>query len=143
MDGIVFQLRENSRVVNKTIYIAVGLCRDGKKEVLGLWLSKNESAAFWMSVLTDIKALGVKNILITATDHLIGFTDTIQNVFPESRTQICVVHQIRKTSRYVVWKDKKEFTGDINKYMMLPLKRQFKRHWRILPSNGKVNMLMP
>jgi transposase-like protein len=106
MDGIVFKVRENSRVVNKTVYIAVGLRRDGKKEVLGLWLGKNESAAFWMSVLTDLKARGVVDILITATDNLNGFTDTIRNVFPESRTQICVVHQIRNACRYVVWKDK-------------------------------------
>ena len=113
MDGIVFKVRENSRVVNKTVYIAVGLRRDGKKEVLGLWLGKNESAAFWMSVLTDLKARGVVDILITATDNLNGFTDTIRNVFPESRTQICVVHQIRNACRYVVWKDKKEFTADM------------------------------
>lgn len=113
MDGIVFKVRENSRVVNKTVYIAVGLRRDGKKEVLGLWLGKNESAAFWMSLLTDLKARGVADILITATDNLNGFTDTIRNVFPESRTQICVVHQIRNACRYVVWKDKKEFTADM------------------------------
>ena len=113
MDGIVFKVRENSRVINKTVYIAVGLRRDGKKEVLGLWLGKNESASFWMSVLTDMKARGVKDILITATDNLNGFTDTIQNVFPQSKTQICVVHQIRNASRYVVWKDKKEFTADM------------------------------
>lgn len=113
MDGIVFKVRENSRVVNKTVYIAVGLRRDGKKEVLGLWLGKNESAAFWMSVLTDLKARGVVDILITATDNLNGFTDTIRNVFPESRTQICVVHQIRNACRYVVWKDRKEFTADM------------------------------
>ncbi len=62
MDGIVFKVRENSRVVNKTVYIAVGLRRDGKKELLGLWLGKNESASFWMSVLTDMKARGVKDI---------------------------------------------------------------------------------
>ncbi|MFA5651598.1 MAG: transposase, partial [Proteiniphilum sp.] len=74
MDGIVFKVRENSKVVNKTVYIAVGLRRDGKKEVLGLWLGKNESASFWMSVLTDMKARGVKDILITATDNLNGFT---------------------------------------------------------------------
>ena len=95
MDGIVFKVRENSKVINKTMYIAVGLRRDGKKEVLGLWLGKNESAAFWMSVLTDIKARGLQDLLITATDNLNGFTDTIKNVFPESKTQICVVHQIR------------------------------------------------
>ncbi|MCV6598856.1 MAG: IS256 family transposase [Alphaproteobacteria bacterium] len=113
MDGIVFKVRENSKVINKTVYIAVGLRRDGKKEVLGLWLGKNETAAFWMRVLTDIRARGTEDILITATDNLNGFTDTIKNVFPESKTQICVVHQIRNASRYVVWKDKKAFTADM------------------------------
>jgi len=113
MDGMVFKVRENSKVINKTIYVAVGLRRDGKKEVLGLWLGKNESSAFWMSVLTDVKARGTEDILITATDNLKGFTDTIRNVFPESKTQICVVHQIRNACRYVVWKDKKAFTADM------------------------------
>ena len=122
MDGIVFKVRENSKVVNKTMYIAVGLRRDGKKEVLGLWLGKNESAAFWMSVLTDIKARGVQDLLITATDNLNGFTDTIKNVFPESKTQICVVHQIRNACRYVVWKDKKEFTKDMKSIYDAPTK---------------------
>jgi transposase-like protein len=82
MDGIVFKFRENSKVINKTIYIAVGLKTDGKKKVLGLWLGKNESVSFWMSVLTDIRARGVLDILITATDNLNGFTETITNVFP-------------------------------------------------------------
>jgi transposase-like protein len=123
MDGIVFKVRENSKVVNKTIYIAVGLRRDGKKEVLGLWLGKNESAAFWMSVLTDMKARGVEDILITATDNLNGFTDTIRNVFPQSKTQICVVHQIRNACRYVVWKDKKAFTRDMKLIYDAPTKQ--------------------
>jgi len=113
MDGIVFKVRENSKVINKTMYIAVGLRTDGRKEVLGLWLGKNESSAFWMTVLTDIKARGVQNILITATDNLNGFTDTIRTVFPQSTKQICVVHQIRNASKYVVWKDKKEFAKDM------------------------------
>lgn len=122
MDGIVFKVRENSKVINKTIYIAVGLNRDGKKEVLGLWLGKNESAAFWMSVLTDLRARGVEDILITATDNLNGFTDTIRSVFPDSKTQICIVHQIRNTSRYVVWKDKKAFTRDMKQIYNAPTK---------------------
>lgn len=113
MDGIVFKVRENSKVINKTMYIAVGLRRDGKKEVLGLWLGKSESAAFWMNVLTDMKARGVEDILITATDNLNGFTQTIKSVFPASTTQICVVHQIRNACKYVVWKDRKEFTKDM------------------------------
>ena len=126
MDGIVFKVRENSKVINKTIYIAVGLRRDGKKEVLGLWLGKNESAAFWMSVLTDMRACGVEDILITATDNLNGFTDTIRSVFPESKTQICVVHQIRNASRYVVWKDKKSFTRDMKQIYNAPTKEAAK-----------------
>jgi len=123
MDGIVFKVRENSKVVNKTIYIAVGLKTDGKKEVLGLWLGKNESASFWMSVLTDLRARGVQDMLITATDNLNGSADTIKNVFPESKTQICVVHQIRNACRYVVWKDKKEFTKDMKNIYNAPTKQ--------------------
>src|SRR5690606_17641259 len=120
MDGIVFKVRENSKVINKTVYMAVGLRKDGIKEVLGLWLGKNESAAFWMHVLTDLKERGVEDILITATDNLNGFTDTIKNVFPESTTQVCVVHQIRNACRYVVWKDKKAFTADMKQIYNAP-----------------------
>lgn len=123
MDGIVFKVRENSKVVNKTIYIAVGLRKDGYKEVLGMWLGKNESAAYWMSVLTDMKARGVEDILITATDNLNGFTQTIRTVFPQSSTQICVVHQIRNSCRYVVWKDKKEFTVDMKDIYAAPTRQ--------------------
>lgn len=123
MDGIVFKVRENSKVINKTIYVTVGLKRDGKKEVLGLWLGKNESSSFWMTVLTDLKARGVEDILITATDNLNGFTDTIKTIFPQSRTQICVVHQIRNACKYVVWKDKKEFTKDMKTIYDAPTKQ--------------------
>lgn len=123
MDGIVFKVRENSKVINKTMYIAVGLRTDGKKEVLGTWLGKNESAAFWMNVLTDMKARGVQDILITATDNLNGFTQTIKTIFPQSTTQICVVHQIRNSMRYVVWKDKKEFANDLKSIYRAPNKQ--------------------
>ena len=113
MDAIVFKVRENSRVINKAIYLAVGLRPDGKKEVLGMWLGKNESSSFWMSVLTDLRTRGINDILITVTDNLNGFTETINNVFPKSDTQICVIHQIRNSTKYVVWKEKKEFTADM------------------------------
>ena len=126
MDGIVFKVRENSKVINKTIYIAVGLRVDGKKEVLGLWLGKNESSSFWMTVLTDIKARGTQDILITATDNLNGFTQTIKTVFPNSVTQICVVYQIRSSCRYVVWKDKKTFTKDMKQIYTAPTKEAAK-----------------
>ena len=122
MDGIVFKVRDNSKVINKTIYIAIGLRIDGRKEVLGLWLGRNESSAFWMSVLTDIKARGVKDIFVTVTDNLNGFTETIATVFPASTKQICVVHQIRNSSKYVVWKDKKAFAKDLKDIYTAPNK---------------------
>ncbi|MBP1593165.1 MAG: Transposase, Mutator family [Bacteroidetes bacterium] len=113
MDGIMFKVRDGGKVINKTVYICVGLNKTGKKEVLGLWVGKAESSAFWMSVLTDIKARGVEDILITCTDNLNGFSETIRTVFPEAATQVCVVHQIRNSCRYVTYKDLKEFTKDL------------------------------
>jgi transposase-like protein len=113
MDGIVFKVKEGSRIIEKTVYIAVGLNIEGKKEVLGMWLGKNESASFWLTVLTDLKARGVKDILITATDNLKGFTETIRTVFPEATKQICIVHQIRNSCKYVGWKERKEFSDDM------------------------------
>ena len=120
MDGIVFKVRENSRVIDKTIHIAIGLRMDGRKEVLGLWLGKNESASFWLSILTDLKARGVQDILITATDNLKGFTEAIRSVFPESTKQICIVHQIRNACRFVAWKDRKPFTADMREIYTAP-----------------------
>ncbi len=113
MDGIVFKVRDNGRVVNKTVYLCIGLNKLGYKEVLGMWVGASESSSFWMSVLTDLQARGVEDILITCTDNLNGFTDTIRSVFPNSTTQICVVHQIRNSNRYVVCKDRKEFATDM------------------------------
>jgi len=127
MDAIVFKVRENSKVVNKAIYLAVGLKNDGLKEVLGMWLGKNESASFWMSVLTDLKVRGVQDILITVTDNLNGFTNIINDVFPQSNAQICVVHQIRNATKYVVWKEKKEFTKDMKSIYTAPNKEAAKQ----------------
>ena len=122
MDGIVFKVRDNSKIINKTVYFCVGLKQNGLKEVLGMWVGKSESSSFWMGVLTDLKARGVQDILITCTDNLNGFTDTIRTVFPQSSTQICVVHQIRNSCKYVVYKDKKEFTADMKNIYNAPNK---------------------
>lgn len=142
MDGIVSKVRESSKVINKTVYIAVGLRRDGLKEVLGMWLGKNESAAFWMTVLTDMKARGLDDILVTATDNLNGFTQTIPAVFPQSATQICVVHQIRNSCRYVVWKDKKAFTTDLKDIYAAPTKQAAQGDWRRWKRTGIASMPM-
>jgi transposase-like protein len=113
MDGISFKIRQSGKVINKTVYLVIGLNKEGQKEVLGMWIDTSESASFWLSVLTDLKARGVEDVLIASTDNLKGFTEAIKSVFPQAVTQLCVVHQIRNSMRYVVWKDKKEFVVDL------------------------------
>lgn len=107
MDAIVFKVRQDGKVIDKAVQIAVGLNNQGYKEMLGMWLCQNESASFWMSVLTNLKSRGVEEILVTSTDNLKGFTDAISAVFPSARTQVCIVHQLRNSLKFVVWKDKR------------------------------------
>lgn len=113
MDGIMLKVKQNGKFINKCIYLVIGLKNDGLKEVLGMWMAESESASFWMSVLTDLKARGVEDILIACTDNLKGFTDAITGVFPQAVTQLCIVHQIRNSCKYVVWKDRKAFCADL------------------------------
>jgi putative transposase len=113
MDGIVIKVRQNGKVQGKTIYLMIGLKPTGRKEVLGMWINETESASFWLSVLTDIKARGVKDILVASTDNLTGIRQAIKSAFPQAITQLCVVHQIRNSTKYVVWKDRKQFLADL------------------------------
>ena len=136
MDGIVIKIREDGKVVNKCVFIVIGLTNEGKKEVLGFWINKTESASFWMTVLTDLKARGVEDILIACTDNLKGFTQAIKGVFPEAITQLCIVHQIRNSCKFVVWSDIREFCKDlkliytaINKKTALEELEKFKIKW--------------
>lgn len=107
MDAIVFKVRQDGKVIDKAVQIAVGLNNKGYKEILGMWICQNESASFWMGVMTNLKSRGLEDILITSTDNLKGFTDAIKTVYPETKTQICIVHQLRNSLKFVVWKDKK------------------------------------
>jgi putative transposase len=122
MDGIVLKIKQGGKYINKCIYLVIGLKSDGLKEVLGMWTSENESASFWLSVLTDLKARGVEDILIASTDNLKGFTDAIHGVFPGTVTQLCMVHQIRNSCKYVVWKDRKAFCADLKEVYAAPSK---------------------
>ena len=108
MDAIVFKVRHEGKVIDKAVQIAVGLNNNGYKEVLGMWLCQNESAAFWMGVLTNLKSRGLEDILVTSTDNLKGFVEAIKSVYPAARTQVCIVHQLRNSLKFVVWKDKKQ-----------------------------------
>ncbi len=120
MDGIMLKIKQNGKYVNKCVYIVIGLKNDGLKEVLGMWLAETESAAFWLSVLTDLKARGVEDILIACTDNLTGFTQAIKGAFPNAVTQLCIVHQIRNSCKFVVWKDRKEFCADLKNIYAAP-----------------------
>jgi len=113
LDGIVFRVRQNGRVSNKTIFVIIGLTSEGMKEVLGLWISETESASFWVNVLTDLKARGVEDVLIACTDNLAGINQAIHAVFPDAVSQLCIVHQIRNSCKYVVWKERKQFANDL------------------------------
>ena len=115
LDCIVIKIRDNLRVINKAIYVALGVNMDGKKELLGLWMSENEGAKFWLSVLTELKNRGVQDILIACVDGLKGFPEAIAAEYPETRIQLCIVHMVRNSLKYVSWKDYKAVTSDLKR----------------------------
>jgi len=136
MDGIMVKVRHSGKYVNKCIYLVIGLKQNGLKEVLGMWTAETESASFWLTVLSDLKARGVEDILIACTDNLRGFTDAIQGAFPQTVTQLCMVHQIRNSCKYVVWKDRKLFCADMkliyaapNKNLAAKALEEFAQKW--------------
>lgn len=113
LDCIVVKVRQDKRVINKAIYLALGVNMDGHKELLGLWMSENEGAKFWLSVLTELQNRGVKDILIACIDGLKGFPDAINAVYPNTQIQLCIVHMVRNSMKYVPWKDYKPVAADL------------------------------
>lgn len=115
LDCIVLKIRQDKRVINKAIYLVLGINIEGHKELLGLWMSENEGAKFWLSVLTDLQHRGVQHMLIACVDGLKGFPDAISATFPEAKTQLCIVHMVRNSLKFVPWKDYKELTADLKR----------------------------
>ena len=115
LDGIVVKIRQDKNVIKKTIYLALGVNMEGQKELLGLWISENEGAKFWLQVLTEIKNRGVEKILVACVDGLKGFPGAIEAAFPDAKVQLCIVHMVRNSLRYVSWKDKKAVAADLKK----------------------------
>lgn len=113
LDGIIFKVRKDAKVINKCLYTVLGIGMDGRKEILGLWLSENESASFWTSVCNELKNRGVQDILIACRDNLSGFSAAIEAVFPKTEQQLCVIHQIRNSTKYVSYKDLKALMADL------------------------------
>lgn len=113
LDCIVLKIRQNKRVINKSMYLALGINMEGQKELLGLWLAETEGAKFWLSVLTELKNRGLQDILIACVDGLKGFPEAIAAEYPQTKIQLCIVHMVRNSLKYVSWKDYKAITADL------------------------------
>jgi len=115
LDGIRVKSKEEGKSCQKTVYVALGVNFEGKKEVLGLWIASSEGAKFWMSVLNELKNRGVEDILIACMDGLSGFPEAVRSVYPNTRVQLCIVHMIRNSARFVSYKDLKAVCIDLKK----------------------------
>ncbi len=115
LDCLVVKIRQDRKVINKAVYLALGVNMEGHKELLGMWLSESEGAKFWLGVLTELQNRGVKDILIACVDGLKGFPDAINSVYPNTQIQLCIVHMVRNSVKYVPWKDYKPVTADLKK----------------------------
>jgi putative transposase len=113
MDAIHFKVRENGQVIPRAVYIVLGMNNQGLKELLGMYVSEQEGARFWLNVMTDIQSRGVEDILICSIDNLKGFTEAIEAIFPKTDIQICMIHQIRNSYKYLNHKDRKSFSEAI------------------------------
>ncbi len=113
VDCLVVKVRENQRVLNKAIYLALGVDMDGQKELLGMWIAQNEGAKFWLSVFTELQNRGLKDIYIACMDGLTGLPEAIETLYPQTRIQLCMVHMVRNSLKYVSYKHRKEVAADL------------------------------
>jgi transposase-like protein len=135
-DALRTNIRDEGHVVKKALYIALAIRLDGQKEVLGMWIERNEGAKFWMGIMNELKNRGVEDILIAAVDGLTGFPDAINASFPDTEVQLCIVHMVRNSVKYVPYKDRKAVAAGLKEIYLAPsadaasseLKR-FAEHW--------------
>jgi len=114
-DGIVFKSRKDNQIINKCVYSVLGIDMDGQKEILGIWISENEGASFYASICSDLKKRGVTDIFIACHDNLKGLSDAINAIFPKTKQQLCIVHQVRNSTKFVQCKDRKKICADLKK----------------------------
>ncbi|BAI61560.1 putative transposase for insertion sequence element [Methanocella paludicola SANAE] len=120
LDGVMFNVRQDGVVIKKTAYVVFAINVEGRREVLGIWIGEAESSKFWMTVLSEMRNRGVEDILIASVDGLSGFEEAIRAVYPRTEIQRCIVHQIRNSTRYVYYKDRKEFCNDMKQIYTAP-----------------------
>ncbi len=113
LDAMRIKVRDNGQIINKAFYLALGVNMEGQKEVLGIWVAQNEGAKFWMAVITELKNRGLQDILIACVDGLKGFPEAIESVFPQTKIQLCIIHMLRHSLKYVSWKDRKNVAADL------------------------------
>ena len=113
LDALVVKVKENGRVINKSVYLVIGVNLQGLKEVLGIWISENEGAKFWLAIVTELQTRGVSDVLIACVDGLKGFPEAIEAVFPRTQVQLCLVHLLRHSLSYVSYKERKEVAADL------------------------------
>lgn len=123
LDCLVVKVQQDQRVIDKAVYLALGINLEGHKELLGLWMTENEGAKFWMNVLTQLQNRGLKDIFIACVDGLKGFPDAIRAVYPKTRIQLCIVHQVRYSLRYVTDKDRRTVAADLKAIYQLPTRQ--------------------
>ena len=112
-DALIVKVRQDKRIINQSVYVALGIDLTGRKDILGLWISENEGAKFWLNNFTEMKNRGLKDILIACSDNLPGMSEAISAVYPKTEHQLCIVHQIRNSLSYVSYKDRKELAADL------------------------------
>lgn len=132
MDAMHYKVKDGGKVENRAVYNILGITTEGKKELLGMYVSENEGANFWLSVLTDLQTRGVKDILIACIDNLKGFSEAIISIYPKTEVQSCIVHQIRNSLKYVASKNQKEFMADLKEVYRAPSKDFAEEQLKIL-----------
>ena len=123
LDALVVKGRTDGKVINKSVYTAIGINMQGNKEVLGLWISETEGAKFWLGIITELSNRGIKDILIACIDGLKGFPEAINSVFPQTKIQLCIIHMIRNSTKYVTWKERKILCADLKNIYESPTEK--------------------
>jgi putative transposase len=113
LDALMVKMRHEGQVENRAVYVAIGIDLEGRKDVLGLWTSANEGAKFWLQVLTELRNRGMKDVFIACVDGLKGFPEAIETVYPQAQVQLCIVHLVRASLNYVMWKESKAVAQDL------------------------------
>lgn len=135
LDAIHYKIRHEGRVMNRAVYCVIGLNQEGYKELLGLYIGESEGAKFWMQVLTDLQSRGVQDIFIACIDNLQGFADAVEALFPQTEVQLCVIHQVRNSRKYLAWKDVKPFVRDLQQVYKATTKESAERYLDQLQTN--------